>query len=122
VLHTPGGLGVAAMQISRAVEAYPAKLTVSVYAMSGGTLIALAVDEIILGEFSVLGPIDTQIAGLPAASIVRARDSKSSRRSTYSVRPYTCIPGHSGRGSSPNQDRRTAHAAQRPGHHRETRV
>jgi serine dehydrogenase proteinase len=27
-------------------------------------------------EFSVLGPIDPQILGLPAASIVRARDSK----------------------------------------------
>ena len=37
---------------------------VPVYAMSGGTLIALAADEIVLGEFSVLGPIDPQIAGL----------------------------------------------------------
>jgi ClpP class serine protease len=78
VLHTPGGLVLAAMQIARAVEAHPAKVSVfvPVYAMSGGTLIALAADEIVLGEFSVLGPIDPQIAGLPAASIVRARDSK----------------------------------------------
>lgn len=78
VLHTPGGLVLAAMQIARAIEAHPAKVTVyvPVYAMSGGTLIALAADEIVLGEFSVLGPIDPQIAGLPAASIVRARDSK----------------------------------------------
>jgi ClpP class serine protease len=78
VLHTPGGLVLAAMQIARAVEAHPAKVTVyvPVYAMSGGTLIALAADEIVLGEFSVLGPIDPQIAGLPAASIIRARDSK----------------------------------------------
>jgi ClpP class serine protease len=44
--------------------------------MSGGTLIALAADEIVLGEFSVLGPIDPQIMGLPAASIVAARDAK----------------------------------------------
>ena len=60
VLHTPGGLVLAAMQIARAVEAHPAKVTVyvPVYAMSGGTLIALAADEIVLGEFSVLGPID----------------------------------------------------------------
>jgi ClpP class serine protease len=60
------------------VEAHKAKVTVyvPVYAMSGGTLIALAADEIVLGEFSVLGPIDPQIAGLPAASIVKARDSK----------------------------------------------
>lgn len=78
VLHTPGGLVLAAMQIARAVEAHPAKVTVlvPVYAMSGGTLIALAADEIVLGEFSVLGPIDPQIAGLPAASIVKARNAK----------------------------------------------
>ena len=78
VVHTPGGLVLAAMQIARAVEAHPAKVTVyvPVYAMSGGTLIALAADEIALGEFSMLGPIDPQIAGFPAASIVKARDSK----------------------------------------------
>lgn len=78
IVHTPGGIALAAMQIARAVEAHPAKVTVyvPVYAMSGGTLIALAADEIVLGEFSVLGPIDPQILGLPAASIVRARDTK----------------------------------------------
>jgi ClpP class serine protease len=78
IIHTPGGLVLAAMQIARAAEAHPARVTVfvPVYAMSGGTLIALAADEILLGEFSVLGPIDPQIVGLPAASIVRARDSK----------------------------------------------
>lgn len=79
VLHTPGGLVLAAMQIARAVEAHPAKVRVyvPVFAMSGGTLIALAADEIILGEFSVLGPIDPQLMGLPAASIVAARNAKS---------------------------------------------
>jgi ClpP class serine protease len=48
-------------------EAHPAKVTVyvPVYAMSGGTLIALAADEIVMGEFSVLGPIDPQILALP---------------------------------------------------------
>jgi ClpP class serine protease len=78
IIHTPGGLVLAAMQIARAVEAHPAKVTVyvPVYAMSGGTLIALAADEIVLGKFSVLGPIDPQIGGLPAASIVAARDAK----------------------------------------------
>ena len=78
ILHTPGGLVLAAMQIARAIEAHPGKVTVfvPVYAMSGGTLIALAADEIVLGEFSVLGPIDPQIAGFPAASIVRVRQSK----------------------------------------------
>lgn len=79
IVHTPGGLVLAAMQIARALEAHPAKVSVyvPVYAMSGGTLIALAADEIVLGEFSVLGPIDPQLAGLPAASIVKARNEKS---------------------------------------------
>src|SRR5262250_3826853 len=78
VLHTPGGIVLAAMQIARAVEAHKAKVTVyvPVYAMSGGTLIALAANEIVLGEFSVLAPTFQQIAGFPAASIVKARDSK----------------------------------------------
>ncbi|KJS45814.1 MAG: hypothetical protein VR71_00375 [Roseovarius sp. BRH_c41] len=78
VLHTPGGLVLAAMQIARAVEAHPAKVTifVPIYAMSGGTLIALAADEIVMGEFSMLGPIDPQIMGISAASIVATRDSK----------------------------------------------
>ncbi|WP_232279557.1 ATP-dependent Clp protease proteolytic subunit [Roseobacter sp. AzwK-3b] len=78
VLHTPGGLVLAAMQIARAVETHPAKVTVFVpiYAMSGGTLIALAADEIVMGEFSMLGPIDPQIMGISAASIIAARDAK----------------------------------------------
>ena len=78
VLHTPGGLVLAAMQIARAVEAHPAKVTifVPIYAMSGGTLIALAADEIVMGEFSMLGPIDPQIMGVSAASILAARDAK----------------------------------------------
>ena len=43
VLHTPGGLVLAAEQIARALAAHPAGVTVYVphYAMSGGTLIAL---------------------------------------------------------------------------------
>ena len=78
IVHTPGGIVLAAMQIARAIEAHPAKVAVyvPVYAMSGGTLMALAADEIVLGEFSVLGPIDPQILGLPAASILSARAAK----------------------------------------------
>jgi len=78
VLHTPGGLVIASMQIARAIEAHRAKVTVFVpiYAMSGGTLMALAADEIVMGEFSMLGPIDPQIMGISAASIIAARDAK----------------------------------------------
>jgi len=82
VLHTPGGLVLAAMQIARAVRAHPAKVRVfvPVYAMSGGTLIALAADEIVMSEFAVLGPIDPQIGGMPAASIVNATRVKPVER------------------------------------------
>jgi hypothetical protein len=48
VLHTPGGLVLAALQIAKAVRGHKAKVTVFVphYAMSGGTLIALAADDV----------------------------------------------------------------------------
>ncbi len=79
VLHTPGGLVLPALQIARALKAHPAKTTVFVphYAMSGGTLIALAADEIVLNRHAVLGPIDPQIGGFPAASLLRLRQEKS---------------------------------------------
>ena len=78
ILHTPGGMVLAAMQIARALNAHPSKVTVHVpvYAMSGGTLIALAADEIVMDAFSVLGPIDPQIVGLPAASFVELKHQK----------------------------------------------
>jgi ClpP class serine protease len=78
ILHTPGGMLLAAMQIARAVNAHPSRVTVHVpvYAMSGGTLIALAADEIIMDTFSVLGPIDPQIVGIPAASLVEVKQQK----------------------------------------------
>jgi ClpP class serine protease len=68
----------AAMQIARALKAHPARVTVHVpvYAMSGGTLLALAADEIVMDDFSVLGPIDPQIVGLPAASLIEVKNQK----------------------------------------------
>jgi len=79
ILHTPGGLVLAAEQIARALKRHPAKVTVIIphYAMSGGTLIALAADEIILDENAVLGPIDPQIGQFPASSILRVLREKS---------------------------------------------
>src|SRR6266404_4058136 len=76
ILHTPGGLVLAATQIARAVFKHKGKGKVTVfvphYAMSGGTLIALAVDEIVMCEHSVLGPVDPQLGEYPAASILQA--------------------------------------------------
>lgn len=78
ILHTPGGLVLAAEQIARALVEHKGKVTVFVphYAMSGGTLIALAADEIVMDGNAVLGPVDPQIGDLPAASIVKILDFK----------------------------------------------
>jgi ClpP class serine protease len=78
VLHTPGGLVLAALQIAKAVREHKARVTVFVphYAMSGGTLIALAADEIIMCKHSVLGPIDPQLGDSPAASLIKVVGEK----------------------------------------------
>jgi ClpP class serine protease len=78
VLHTPGGLVLAAEQISKALLERKAKVTVFVphYAMSGGTLIALAADEVVMDPNAVLGPVDPQIGDMPAASVVKAVEIK----------------------------------------------
>jgi ClpP class serine protease len=82
ILHTPGGLVLASEQIAYALRDHPAKVTVIVphYAMSGGTLIALAADEIRMDPAAVLGPVDPQLGELPAASIVRVVGRKPVER------------------------------------------
>jgi ClpP class serine protease len=78
VLHTPGGLVLAAEQIAAALAGHPAPVTVFVphYAMSGGTLIALAGNQIVMAPSAVLGPIDPQLGEYPAASILAAVERK----------------------------------------------
>lgn len=79
ILHTPGGLVLAAVQIARALKRHQGKVTVFIphYAMSGGTLIALAADEIVMAEDAVLGPVDPQLGHYgAAASIIRAVSQK----------------------------------------------
>ncbi len=79
IVHTPGGLVLAATQIAKALHDHPARTTVIVphYAMSGGTLIALAADEIIMDPHAVLGPVDPQLMNYPAPSILRAVEKKN---------------------------------------------
>ena len=81
ILHTPGGLVLASEQIARALLERKAKVTAFVphYAMSGGTLIALAAHEIVMDSNAVLGPVDPQLGSLPAASIIRAAEVKGAR-------------------------------------------
>lgn len=78
VLHTPGGLVLAAAQIARAVRDRRSKVTVFVphYAMSGGTLIALAADEIVMSPHAALGPVDPQLGKFAAASLVKVAEQK----------------------------------------------
>jgi ClpP class serine protease len=78
ILHTPGGLVLAAEQIARALIQRTAKVTAFVphYAMSGGSLIALAADEIVMDPNAVLGPVDPQVGSMPAASIVKILATK----------------------------------------------
>ena len=63
ILHTPGGLAYQGMQLARAIKAHKGKTTVFVpfYAMSAGTIMTLAADEIVMSDHAALGPIDTQI-------------------------------------------------------------
>jgi len=79
ILHTPGGLVLAAEQIAQALVRHKAKVTVFVphYAMSGGTLLALAADEIVMDPNAVLGPVDPQVGQYPAVSILKVLDRKA---------------------------------------------
>jgi len=79
VLHTPGGLVLPATQIARAINRRKGKVTAIVphYAMSGGTLIALAADEIVMSEHAVLGPVDPQLGQYPAVSLLKTVEEKS---------------------------------------------
>jgi len=78
ILHTPGGLVLATEQIAMALCRHKGKVTVFVphYAMSGGTLLALAADEIVMDENAVLGPVDPQLGQWPANSILKAVEQK----------------------------------------------
>lgn len=82
ILHTPGGLVLAAEQIARALGDHRGRVTVFVphYAMSGGTLIALAADEIVMDAHAVLGPVDPQLGQYPAASLVGVEERKPIER------------------------------------------
>jgi ClpP class serine protease len=66
ILHTPGGQYHAALQVARALRRHKAKTRVLVphMAMSGGTLIALGADEIVMDPDAVMGAVDPQVGDL----------------------------------------------------------
>ncbi len=87
ILHTPGGLVLASEQIACALKRHKGKVTVFVphYAMSGGTMIALAAHEIVMDSDAVLGTVDPQL-GSPqsgyyaAISIIKALEQPNPNR------------------------------------------
>jgi ClpP class serine protease len=87
VLHTPGGLVLASEQIACAIKRHPGKVTVFIphYAMSGGTLVSLAANEIVMDPDAVLGPVDPQMGTpqggfYPAVSILKALEQPNPNR------------------------------------------
>ena len=74
IIHTPGELVQAAEQIAHALLRHQAPVTIFVphYAMSGGTMLALACDQIVMDPNAVLGPVDPQLGPFAAASILEA--------------------------------------------------
>jgi len=87
ILHSPGGLVLASEQIACALKRHKGKVTIFVphYAMSGGTLVALAADEIVMDPDAVLGPVDPQLGNAQggyysAASILKALEKPNPNR------------------------------------------
>ncbi|RJR32282.1 hypothetical protein C4569_00040 [Candidatus Parcubacteria bacterium] len=78
IIHTPGGFAIAAEQIALALAEHKSEITAFIphYALSGGTLIAVAANKIVMDKNAFLGRIDPQLIGFPAASLVKAIDKK----------------------------------------------
>ncbi len=91
VLHTPGGLVLASEQIACALKRHKGKVTVFIphYAMSGGSLIAMAADEIMMDPNAVVGPVDPQLGGqqgyYPAVSILKALEQPNPNRNDQTL-------------------------------------
>ncbi|MBV8794736.1 MAG: hypothetical protein JO136_07330 [Hyphomicrobiales bacterium] len=101
VLHTPGRLVLAVPQIAQAVRDHKSKVTVFVphYAMSGGTLVVLAADEIVMCKHSVLGAIDPQLGVSPGRVPAQGRRTEAgggNRRPDLDPRRHRAEGGRSG--------------------------
>ena len=73
ILHTPGGDTAATESLVhylRAMFGTNIRAIVPQLAMSGGTMIACACREIVMGKQSSLGPVDPQFGGIPAHGVV----------------------------------------------------
>jgi ClpP class serine protease len=66
ILHTPGGEVFSALMISRMLKNYPGKIRTIIpsMCMSGGTVLALSTDEIIMNNIACMGPTDPQLGSI----------------------------------------------------------
>lgn len=81
ILHTPGGNPTATEGIVKYLHSKfgnNIRVIVPQMAMSAGTMLACASNEIVMGKHSCLGPIDPQYGGIPAYNIITEfREAKS---------------------------------------------
>jgi len=72
IIHTEGGLTFAADLMAMALRYHKAKVTVMVpfYAMSDGTYLVLAADEIMMEKCSILAPVEPLIDDMQANAIM----------------------------------------------------
>lgn len=91
ILHTPGG-DVAATEsiIDYILSKFSKNIRVIVpqISMSGGTMIAIMANEIVMGRHSNLGPIDPQIGNRPAIAILKEFERA---REEILVRPESAL-------------------------------
>lgn len=80
ILHTLGGYSQPTYLIAKALFQHtggPVTVYVPYMAMSGGTAIALAAQEIVMGDNASLGPIDTQYWGWPIGAFNELEKKKN---------------------------------------------
>ena len=92
MLHTPGGEIAATESLVdylRSMFGNNIRAIVPQIAMSGGTMIACAANEILMGKQSSLGPVDPQFSGIPAHGVVeefnRAKEEVRQDSSTIPI-------------------------------------
>jgi ClpP class serine protease len=97
ILHTPGGLVVAARQIAAALADHDGPVTAVVphYAMSGGTLIALGADEIVMDAHARSAPSTRSSANIqrprslpPSSGRAAVRTRRSSSPTSHGRRSF----------------------------------
>ncbi|WP_312127249.1 SDH family Clp fold serine proteinase [Lysinibacillus boronitolerans] len=95
ILHTPGGDIAATESIVnylKSIFGNDVRAIVPQLAMSAGTMIACSCSSIVMGNHSSIGPIDPQIAGIPAHGIIEEFDTAAQQISLDQTRAILWQP------------------------------